>query len=349
MLAILDYLSHTTNMTYLNQCVAVIGCGYWGKNLVRNFAQLDALRVVCDANLETLELFKEQYGVEGVTDFHTVLAMPDVQAVVIATPAPTHACLVLEALAMGKDVFVEKPLALTLEDAITIKLEAHRQNRILMVGHLLEYHPALVKCRSLVSEGKVGQLQYIYSNRLSFGKVRTEENALWSFAPHDICSILGFVDKLPISVQASGSNCLGAVEDFCVVNLEFEQNIKAHIFVSWLHPFKEHRLVVVGDNGTIVFDDVSVEEKLTCYEQKAEFQDNVPVLTKGSKTIVPLGSAEPLKLECQHFIDCIQSRKTPLTSIQNGIDVLTVLQAAQLSLESNGKTIFLEEKQLVYS
>lgn len=336
-------------MTDIKQCVAVIGCGYWGKNLVRNFAQLGALRVVCDANLETLELFKKQYGVEGVTDFRTVLKMPDVQAVVIATPAPTHACLVLEALAMGKDVFVEKPLALTLKDAIAIKLEAQRGDRILMVGHLLEYHPALVKCRSLVSEGKVGQLQYLYSNRLSFGKVRTEENALWSFAPHDICSILGFVNKLPISVQASGSNFLGAVEDSCLVNLEFEQNVKAHIFVSWLHPFKEQRLVVMGDAGTVVFDDVLVEEKLTLYEQRAEFHHNVPVLTKGAKTSIPINSAEPLKLECQHFLDCIRSRQTPLTSIQNGMDVLTVLQAAQLSLESNGKTIFLEERQLVYS
>jgi predicted dehydrogenase len=319
--------------------VAVVGCGYWGKNLVRNFAQLGVLRVICDASHETLAKFKEQYGVEGVSDFNQVLNMADVQAVVIATPASTHANLVIQALAAGKDVFVEKPLALTLEDAQAIKDAASNSKCILMVGHLLEYHPALVQLRSLVTQGKIGKLQYLYSNRLSCGKVRTEENVLWSFAPHDICSILGFVGNLPITVQAVGSTYLGQVEDFCVVNLEFEQNVKAHIFVSWFHPFKEQRLVVVGDTGTAVFDDVSDEEKLTIYEQQAELQNNIPVLKQNSKTVIPLNTAEPLKQECQHFLKCIETRETPLTSIQNGIDVLTVLQAAQLSLESQGKTV----------
>jgi predicted dehydrogenase len=317
--------------------VAVVGCGYWGKNLVRNFAELGVLRVICDACHQSLEKFKEQYGVEGVTDFSQVLSMSDVRAVVIATPAITHAGLVMQALAAGKDVFVEKPLALTLEDALSIQAAARESGRIVMVGHLLEYHPALVKLRSLVAEGKIGKLQYIYSNRLSFGKVRTEENVLWSFAPHDICAILGFVGKLPISVQSVGKNSLGQVEDFCTINLEFEDKIKAHIFVSWLHPFKEHRLVLVGDSGTAVFDDVSTDAKLAIYEQRIEWGNNIPVLKENTKTIIPLETAEPLKLECQHFLSCIQTRKTPLTGVQNGIDVLTVLQAAQLSLESTLK------------
>lgn len=331
-------------MTGVDKCVAAIGCGYWGKNLVRNFAQLGALRVVCDAENATLEKFKQEYGVVGVVDFNKVLDMPDIQAVVIATPAPTHASLVIQSLAAGKDVFVEKPLALTLEDALAIQDAADKSGCILMVGHLLEYHPALVKLRSLVAEGEIGKLQYLYSNRLSFGKVRTEENVLWSFAPHDICSILGFVGQLPISVQAVGSACLGEVEDFCLINLEFEQ-IKAHIFVSWLHPFKEQRLVVVGDQGTAVFDDVSVE-KLTFYDQQVEMQGDTP-LKQNSKKIIPLSVAEPLKSECQHFLNCIETRQTPLTGIQNGIDVLTVLNAAQLSLDSKGKVISLKESQLV--
>lgn len=329
-----------------SQNVAVVGCGYWGKNLVRNFAQLDALRVVCDASHETLEKFKEQYGVEGVTDFEQVLDMPDVQAVVIATPASTHANLVLQALAAGKDVFVEKPLALTLEDALKIQTVASLRDRIVMVGHLLEYHPVLVKMRSLVQTGKIGQLQYLYSNRLSCGKVRTEENVLWSFAPHDICSILGFVNQMPISVQAVGGAYLGTVEDFCTINLQFEQNVKAHIFVSWFHPFKEQRLVLVGERSTLVFDDVSVDEKLTIYEQQLQFQQHLPML-KNTKTVIPMNPAEPLKLECQHFLNCIETRQNPLTDIQNGIDVLTVLQASQLSLSSQGKIINLKEHQLV--
>ena len=166
--------------------VAVIGCGYWGKNLVRNFAQLGALRFVCDSNLQTLAEYKEAYAVEGISDFTQVLQMPEVQAVAIATPASSHANLAIQALAAGKDVFVEKPLALTIEDALAVKTAARQSDRLVMVGHLLEYHPALVKLRSLVAEGTIGKLRYLYSNRLSFGKVRTEENVMWSFAPHDI-------------------------------------------------------------------------------------------------------------------------------------------------------------------
>ena len=335
-------------MPHFNKYVAVVGCGYWGKNLVRNFASLDVLRVVCDACHETLEFFQSQYGVEGVTEFSQVLDMPDVQAVVIATPAATHASLVMLSLAAGKDVFVEKPLALTLLDALKIQELATQSDCILMVGHLLEYHPALVQLRSMVASGKIGQLRYLYSNRLSLGKVRTEENVLWSFAPHDISSILGFVGTLPISVQAVGSAYVGKTEDFCTVNLSFEQNINAHIFVSWLHPFKEHRLVVVGDLGTVVFDDVSVDAKLTFYGQQAEWVDNIPILKKTGQTVIPIEGGEPLKLECEHFLNCLKSRQTPLTSLNNGIDVLRVLESAQVSLESFGRIVYLKEAQVVH-
>lgn len=327
--------------------IAVIGCGYWGKNLVREFAQLGILRVICDASLETLKDLQAKYDVEAVCDFEQVLKMPDVQAVVIATPAPTHANLVIQALAAGKDVFVEKPLALTLEDAIQMEVAVKKSDRILMVGHLLEYHPALVKLRTLVAAGKIGKLRYLYSNRLSFGKVRTEENVLWSFAPHDICSILGFVGKLPISIQAIGSANLSAVEDFCLVNLDFDDNLKAHIFTSWLHPFKEQRLVLVGDLGTLVFDDVSVDAKLTLYDQQSQLENGIPVLNLNSKIVIPIETASPLTEECKHFVSCIQNRQSPLTNLQNGIDVLTVLQSAQLSLKLKGRTVLLQEVQLV--
>jgi predicted dehydrogenase len=329
-----------------NQYVAVVGCGYWGKNLVRNFAQLGVLRAISDANQETLKKFETEFGVESVTDFKKILLMPEVKAVVIATPAPTHASLAIQALTANKDVFVEKPLALNLEDALAIQTVLNKSDRILMVGHLLEYHPALIKLRALVATGKIGKLRYLYSNRLSFGKVRTEENVLWSFAPHDICSIIGFAG-LPLSVQAVGSANLTQAEDFCVVNLEFKENIKAHIFVSWLHPFKEHRLVAVGDRGTIVFDDVSVDSKLTFYKQQVEMPQGIPLLNQNEKTVISIESAEPLKLECQHFLKCIKTRQTPLTNIQNGIDVLTVLKSAQVSLESKSKTIYLQEVAVV--
>jgi predicted dehydrogenase len=332
-----------------NKYVAVVGCGYWGKNLVRDFSRLGVLRVICDASQSILADLGAQFNVETVCDFAQVLAMSDVKAVVIATPAPTHANLVIQALNAGKDVFVEKPLALTLEDALRIETTARKSNQILMVGHLLEYHPALIKLRSLVAAGKIGKLRYIYSNRLSFGKVRTEENVLLSFAPHDICSILGFTGKLPLSVQAVGSANLTEVEDFCLINLELEQDIKAHIFTSWLHPFKEQRLVVVGELGTLVFDDVSTDAKLTFYDQQAEIQDNVPVLKLHAKTVIPIDTASPLTEECKHFLNCVETRQNPKTDIQNGIDVLKVLQSAQLSLESQGKAVSLKELELVHS
>lgn len=325
--------------------VAVVGCGYWGKNLVRNFAQLGVLRVICDASHSTLRRLGEEYDVSGVTHFEQVLAMPDVQAVVIATPAPTHASLVMQALAAGKDVFVEKPLALNLQDAIAIQNALNKCDRILMVGHLLEYHPALIALRDLVASGQIGKLQYLYSNRLSFGKVRTEENVLWSFAPHDICNILGFVGKLPRRVQAFGSHHIGAVEDFCTINLEFPNNIKAHIFVSWLHPFKEHRLVVIGDAGMAVFDDVSMDAKLTVYPQCVTLED-YPVAHKQAKQVIAVPSAEPLLLECKHFLDCIQTRQQPITDIENGINVLSVLHSAQQSLNSQ-RVVDIKEKQIV--
>ncbi len=336
-------------MPEFDKYVAVVGCGYWGKNLVRNFASLGVLRVVCDASLETLSKCQKEYGVEAVTDFQSVLDMPDVQAVVIATPAATHASLAIQTLAAGKDVFVEKPLALTLSDALTISEKVTNSGCILMVGHLLEYHPALVKLRAIVASGKIGQLQYLYSNRLSLGKVRTEENVLWSFAPHDISSILGFVGRLPTSVQAVGSAYLGNNSDFCTVNLCFEQNINAHIFVSWLHPFKEHRLVVVGESGTLVFDDVSVDAKLTLYSHSASEVDNMTVLKKNAMTVIPIDAGEPLKLECEHFLRCVQTRQTPRTSLKNGIDVLRVLDSAQVSLENLGQIVYLKEAPVVHN
>ena len=329
--------------------VAVVGCGYWGKNLVRNFASLGVLRVVCDASPETQAKYQKEYGVDAVTDFQSVLEMPDVQAVVIATPAATHASLAIETLGAGKDVFVEKPLALTLSDALTISEKVTNSGCILMVGHLLEYHPALVKLRAIVASGKIGQLRYLYSNRLSLGKVRTEENVLWSFAPHDISSILGFVGRLPTSVQAVGSAYLGNNCDFCTVNLCFEPHINAHIFVSWLHPFKEHRLVVVGESGTLVFDDVSVDAKLTLYEHSTEWVDGMTVLKKTAQTVIAIDAGEPLKLECEHFLSCVQTRQTPRTSLKNGIDVLRVLDSAQVSLDNLGEIVYLKEAPVVHN
>jgi predicted dehydrogenase len=325
--------------------VAVIGCGYWGQNLVRNFYQLGTLELVADpdqgarARAATIAP-----GVEAIDDIEAVFERPDVQAVAIATPAETHHPLAMRALAAGKDVFVEKPLALTFEQGAAMRAEAERLGRVLMVGHLLEYHPAVLKLRVLLADRALGRVNYIYSNRLNFGKIRTEENALWSFAPHDIAVILRLVGELPIQVTCSGGSYVTPnLADVTVSCLQFASGLRAHIFVSWLNPFKEQKLVVVGDRKMAVFDDVADENKLVLYDQRVDLNNRQPVLQKGEMQVIDLPAEEPLRNECQHFLECVRNRRPPLSDASSGIAVLKVLQACQTSLQLNGRPVVLSE------
>lgn len=318
--------------------VAVIGCGYWGKNLVRNFAQLKALRMVCDATEAGRELAsKLTAGVAIVADIDRALHS-SAQGVVIATPAETHYALTRQALAAGKDVFVEKPLALTYEEGADLVRLAETRGRILMVGHVLEYHPAIVALNQLVQGGALGKVQYIYSNRLSLGKVRREENILWSFAPHDIAIILRLMGALPFQVSASGGSYIQPnIADVTVTNLLFDNGVRAHIYVSWLHPFKEQRLVVIGSRKMASFDDVN--KQLVLYDQRVDVNGGQPVPVKGEGEAVPFAADEPLRIECQAFLDAMAHRRQPLTDGRSGLRALRVLQAAQRSLMMNGEPV----------
>ena len=272
-----------------------------------------------------------------------VLSDDQIQGVALATPAETHAELAIQAMQAGKDVFVEKPMALTLEDAEKMKKVARETDRILMVGHLLEYHPAVLKLREMIDSGELGKINYIYSNRLNFGKVRTEENALWSFAPHDVAVILRLMGHAPFEVSSCGGSYLtNGIADTTMSNLRFSDASRAHIFVSWLHPFKEQRLVVVGDKKMAIFNDVApFGEKLQLYPQNVEFEGATPLLKKEDAEFVEHDDTEPLREECAHFLECIQSRKQSLTNAQSGIDVLNVLHACQQSIEQNGVPVAL--------
>ena len=324
--------------------VALVGCGYWGKNLCRNFHALGALSSVVDAteNGQTTARFIA-LDTEITDSLDDVLRNDQIQGVALATPAETHAELTIQAMRAGKDVFVEKPMALTLEDAEKMKKVAEETGRILMVGHLLEYHPAVLKLREMIVSGELGKINYIYSNRLNFGKVRTEENALWSFAPHDVAVILRLMGHAPVEVSACGGSYLtNGIADTTLSNLRFENESRAHIFVSWLHPFKEQRLVVVGDKKMAIFNDVApFGEKLQLYPQNVEFDGPMPILKKEDAEFVECQNTEPLREECNHFLECIQSRKQPLTNAQSGIDVLQVLHACQKSIEQNGVPVSL--------
>lgn len=313
---------------------AVIGCGYWGKNLVRNFANLGGLGAVCDPNSETAANFAEQYGVEAVT-FEQALES-DIPSVAIAAPAELHYKLGRKALEAGKHVYVEKPLALVAREAEELCLLAERKGLVLMVGHLLQYHPAFLKLKDMVLGGDLGEVRYIYSNRLSLGKIRREENSLWSFAPHDISMILSLVGDEPTQVSATGAAYLHEVlADVTMTHLSFPNGVRGHVFVSWLHPFKEQKLVVVGSESMAVFDDTQAwSNKLQLYPHKVEIKDDIPIASKADAVAVDVLEDEPLKLECNHFLDCVASGDTPRTDGREGLRVLKVLQAAQDALDA---------------
>jgi len=320
--------------------VAVIGTGYWGKNLVRNFHNLGVLKLVCDKNETLLDKVRKQYaGVETCLAFNDVILHDNINAVVISTPAETHYPLAREALLTNKHVFVEKPLSLTVEEGRELLELAQKNQLTLMVGHILQYHPAVIELKKLVDQGELGKIQYLYSNRLNIGKIRAEENILWSFAPHDISVILMLLGEIPETVYATGGSYLQhQIPDTTLTTIDFPSGVKAHIFVSWLHPFKEQKLVVVGDKKMAVFDDVS-QEKLQLYPHKIEWLQRIPVAAKAEAELIPIKKDEPLRAECQHFLNCVANGHTPKTDGEEGLRVLQVLQASQESLNQNGRKI----------
>ena len=321
-------------MTQQTLSVGVVGAGYWGKNLLRNFHNIGALKAFCDTNQEAVDAYAAQYTeVKSYTDYAQLLAS-DIQAVAIATPAETHEDLVRQALEAGKHVFVEKPLCLDIEGAESLREEAARRGLILMVGHLLLYHTAFNALLKLVREGGLGTLRYIYSNRLSLGKIRREENALWSFAPHDVSMILQLAGEMPTEVVATGGHYLTeGIADTTMSQMSFASNIQAHIFVSWLHPYKDQRLVVIGDKAMAVFNDtLQGEEKLQLYKHSAGWEDGLPIVTKANPEFIPYEEGEPLRLECEAFISAVESGDLPPSDAAEGIRVLKVLDACQRAI-----------------
>lgn len=317
--------------------VVVVGAGYWGKNLVRNFRQLSALAGVAEASEANRGAVSSAYpDVRVESDMRTFFANPGVNAVAIATPAATHGALARQALEAGKHVFVEKPLCLDVAEARDLASLARRNGLVLMVGHMLLYHPAFVALKSAVQAGAIGKLRYIYSTRLSLGKIRREENALWSFAPHDVSMILQLTGEMPTRVSAHGQAFLSpGVADSTLSHLTFGDQAQAHIFVSWLHPYKDQRLVVVGSNGMIVFNDVAAgPEKLQIFRHNIGWDGDIPTVNKAEAEPLPYAADEPLNAECRHFLAAVSSGGSPLSDADEGIRVLRVLDACQQSLNS---------------
>jgi len=317
--------------------VAVIGSGYWGKNLVRNFHQLGVLKTVCDVSAAIREEISKTYNVPATDKPEVILNDEAIKAVVISAPAAQHYQLTKEALLADKHVFVEKPLALTYKEGEELVRLAKEKGKTLFVGHILQYHPAVVRLKELINRGTIGRLQYIYSRRLSLGKIRREENILWSFAPHDISIILSLTGEEPYYIDAVGSNFLHArIADVTMTNLKFPSGIGAHIFVNWLNPFKEQKLVVVGSDGMLVFDDTEpVERKLIHYPHIINWQNGIPVPKKADAIPIDISDIwqEPLRAECMAFLAAIENGTTPITTGDEGLRVLKILELCQHSLE----------------
>ena len=316
--------------------VGVIGCGYWGINLVRNFYNLGVLKAVADSDINTkknVSLISK--NVEFTTRYKELLNDDNIDAIVIATPARQHYQIVRESILHNKHVFVEKPLCLDHSGGKKLVNLAKKRNVKLMVGHLMLYHPAFRKMKEKIHQGLIGKIRYIYSNRLALGKLRKEEDILWSFAPHDISMILNLVDNKLIDVQAYGGSYLNSnVKDTSVTMLKFKNNIKAHIFVSWLHPYKDQRLVVIGEKGMIVFADILKEsDKLLYYNHKVGWKGDLPIVFKAKATKIKFNyRVEPLKLECQSFLNWIDKDLKPPSDHSEGLEVLRVLSLAKKKL-----------------
>ena len=328
--------------------IACVGAGYWGKNLVRVFRDLPNvhLRQVCDHNADIRAAIHSQYPeVETGADYDRLLADDGLDAVVLAVPATRHYAMARQALERGKHVYVEKPMTLNTTDAEHLVELADAGDRVLMVGHLLEYHPAVQMLRRLVTAGELGDIYYLYAQRVNLGIVRRDENALWSLAPHDISVILHLLGQEPDAVSARGECYLQPeIEDVVFVNLHFADGKMAQLQLSWLDPHRIRRLTVVGSRKMAVFDDVESTEKVRIYDKSAEraeydsYGDSI-TLRFGDVVIPRLDMAEPLKLECQHFVECVRTGQTPLSDGRDGLRVVKVLAAAQRSLGQKGAPV----------
>jgi UDP-2-acetamido-3-amino-2,3-dideoxy-glucuronate N-acetyltransferase len=318
--------------------VAVLGAGYWGVNHIRNYNDMGALAVVCDTSKTSLDNILARYpGVRTEINLDRLLGDPSIDGVVIATPAETHYALAKRVIDAGKHLLVEKPLALNVDEGRRLVELADSRGVTLMVGHLLEYHPAVLRLAQLIRSGELGELRYIYSSRLNLGKVRREENILWSFAPHDIAIVLRLTREMPVRVCATGGAYLQPeIADVTVTSLEFGSGIRAHIFVSWLHPYKEQRMVVIGSRRMAVFDDVPARDKLVVYDQGVDFIDGRPVARKSGGVPESIPDFEPLKRQSEVFLDSIANSTKPITDGHSGVRVLRVLDAAERSLALAG-------------
>ena len=317
-----------------NKTVCVIGAGYWGKNHIRTLYELGNLGGIVESNSETLKRFAEQYpDVKGYLSLGDALQDGQFSGFTVATPAETHFPLAKQIMEAGKHVLVEKPLTLQEDHAEELVRLSEENNVNIMVGHVLLFHPAIKKIKGLIDSGKIGKLQYIYSNRLNLGQVRTEENVFWSLAPHDISIFQYFTDAFPEAIHASGSTFLQkGIHDSTLTQFKYPNGVEGHIFVSWLHPFKEHRLVVIGSEAMITFEDSSEGKPLKLYAKKFDMAKGVPEKIDGPVTLIDYEQKMALTEELQYFVDHLEGKKPNIANGNHALEVMEILIEASQQL-----------------
>ncbi len=331
--------------------IGIIGCGYWGPNFVRNFNQIEGVSVkyACDLSAERLAHIKGLYPEIITTKDHlSLLKDNDICGIVVATPASKHYKVARDALLYGKNILVEKPIAMDIGEAKKLIKLASEKKKILMVGHTFKFNPSVVKMRELIKSGALGKIYYIYSRRTNLGPLRRDANAIWDLAPHDISIVNYILGKDPLSVSAQGAKYLPHnLEDVAFISIKYPQDILMHIHVSWLDPKKTRELVVVGSRKMAVFDDLNAENPISVYDKSVmkkrfkqeydSFEEFQMIIMNGSVDHPKVKKGEPLNIECRHFIECIRSNNPPLTDGKDGLEVLKVLAGIHQSLADNGK------------
>jgi predicted dehydrogenase len=328
--------------------VGVVGLGYWGPNLARNFAALEGceLRWCCDRSPERLDRWRSAFpGTLFTPSLDDLLADDGLDAVVVATDVPSHAPIALAALGAGKHCFVEKPLSQSSSDAAEVVAAASAADKVLMVGHLLEYHPGVAKLKEIVDSGELGDVHYVYSNRLNLGVIREAENALWSLGAHDVSVLLHLLEEEPVEVLARGESFVrDRVEDVVFCYLRFPSGRVAHMHLSWLDPHKERRFTVVGSRRMATFDDMELERKVTVYDKgfDPDFRNYGEYITRSGDVMSPrITNEEPLRIECRHFVECVADGSEPRSGAASALRTVRVLEALQRSLESGGAPVAL--------
>jgi predicted dehydrogenase len=320
--------------------IGVAGLGYWGPNLARNFAAVAGCELAwcCDASPEARERWAPAFPSARFTgELDDLLADPELDAVVLATPVPTHAALAERVLRAGKHCFVEKPLAVSVAEGERAVALARASGLVLMVGHLLVYHPGVTRLKELAVSGELGEIHYVYSNRLNLGQLRADENALWSLGAHDVSVVLHLAGEAPTELEARGESYMRpGIEDVVFCFLRFESGLAAHLHLSWLDPHKERRLTVVGSRRMATFDDMELERKLTVYDKgfdEATGSYGEYITRSGDIWSPRVPNREPLRIECEHFVECVREGRTPRTDGAAGLEVVRVLEALQHRLD----------------